>query len=315
LGEISEASAEFQKAGVQMNERSLADSQFLGSFFDDDDFIFTCGYELIGDDAFRFAVPKGTSLEVKRRLLAGYKASQLGCKSIDYVLKMYGSKWDLTSRRTEISRLVSEATSKTRSRVDAITRKIPALRELPDYPGAVAAYVAITRLQSSFKAACLLCEVGLSFEVFCISKLILEQIAWAYAVHSMKDESFSKVPPSKCISQLRSLFPQVGTWYGLINEHSHMGESVIPDLARMEHDHLAIVLRDPQQALVSAFWVLRLADVLGVYVEVIWRPHYATCEFIKQKSPPSLKVRRTSLTELDDFRKRARECLLSPEPK
>ncbi len=285
------------------------------SFFDDDDFVFTCGYELIGDGAFGIAIRKGTSLEDKRRLLAAYKASQLGCKSIDYVLKMYGSQWDLSSKQTETGRLVSEATDKTRNRVDAIIRKLPALREVPEYPAAVAAYVAIMRLQSSFKAACLLCEEGLSFEVFCISKLILEQIAWAYTVHGMTDESFFKVQPSKCVSHLKSLFPKVGVWYGSMNEHSHVDTKVIHSLARVENAHLTIVLRSPQQSLVSAFHVLRLADIYGACAEAIWRRHYTTYEFIKKKVPPGLKARRKSLIELEDFQKRARRCLLHPGSK
>jgi hypothetical protein len=287
----------------------MAPPEFSRSFFDDDDSLFTYGYELIGDEAFRFAVPKGTSSELKRHLLAAYKASQLGCKSIDHVLRLYGSRWDLSSEETEISRLVSEAASKTRSRVDAIIQRVSALPRLPGHVGAVAAYAAIVRLQSSFKAACLLCEVGLSFEVFCISKLILEQIAWAYAVHGVRDESLLRVRPSKCISHLKSLFPEAGTWYGFINEQSHMDAKVIHDIVHVGSGRIEIVLRNQMASLVSASYVLRLADIYGAYSEVIWQPCYTTCEFIRKRAPTRLKSRRRSLDELEDFRRRARECL------
>ena len=263
----------------------------------------------MGDEASGIAVPKGTPLEHKRLLWAAYKASQLGCKSVDYVLRMYGPKWDLSSEDTEISGLVCEATSKIRNRVDVIIQRVPALGELPDHPGAVAAYAAIIRLQSSFKAACLLCEVGLSFEVFCICKLILEQIAWAYGVHKITDESLLKVQPTKCISHLKHLFPKVGIWYGFINERSHMDTKVIRSFVRMENDRFTIVLRSQEQSLLSAFYVLRLADICGAYIEVIWRPYYTSYEFVKKKAPPSLKAHRSSLVELEGFRKRANECL------
>lgn len=291
----------------------MGPAKFSSSFFDDDDSVFTHGYELIGDEAFRFAVPKGTRLELKQRLLAAYKASQLGYKSIDYVLKLYSSEWDLSPEGTEIHRMVSEATSKIRNRVATIIEKTHPLPELPNSPGAVAAYAALVRLQSSFKATCLLCEVGLPFEVFCICKLILEQIAWAYAVHEIKDESLLKVQPSKCISHLKRLFPKVGTWYGFINEQSHIHTKVIGDLVRVESDRIAIILRNQEMSLVSAFYVLRLVDVYGAYTEVVWRPYCAACEFIKKKGPLSLKTRRKTLVELEDFRERACDCLNRPK--
>jgi hypothetical protein len=55
---------------------------------------------------------------------------------------------------------------------------------------------------SPFKAAYGLVRKEYIFETDAVVRLILEQLAWAYAVYSAPDNDVFKVSPTKCITRL-----------------------------------------------------------------------------------------------------------------
>ncbi len=181
---------------------------------EDADFIIQRGCEVFADQCSAFAVPRGSPQELIRYHLAAHKAYFFGYKSIDYVMRAYTDCSNTPADYPESYRLIHDATSKVRDNVEAIGRRGgPILSSLPDRFGFIAAWAALVRLQSSFRAACVLCETVMGFEVFCLAKLILEQIAWAYAVHQIEDDSLYKVKPWDCINPLKRLYPQAGRAY------------------------------------------------------------------------------------------------------
>ena len=266
------------------------------------DFMVQRGYEVIADHLSGFAVPRGSPEDLKRYHMAAHKAFYCRFSSIDYVLKTYGSSWDFSRDHPEVYGLLFEGTSKIRVNVDAIVRKGHGLIDLPNHLGLVMAQSALQRAQSSFKAACLLCEAEMGFEVFCVAKLILEQIAWAYAIHKIDDNSLYRVKPCACISHLKSLFPNVGRMYGYMNEQSHMDPKVIHGFLKVEDENFIVVLRDVNKCLLGCLGLLYLADMYGTCTEIVYGPWCKEFVFItKKKSGIKLKPHRKSQTEIEDF--------------
>ncbi len=268
----------------------------------DADFIVQSGYDVIADGASAFAVPRGSPEELIRCHLAAHKAYYGRYRSIDYVMKKYGKSLSVPEDYAEPIDLIYDGTSKIRSRVKAINRKGRSLRNLPDHFGLFAAGSALMRVEASFLAACVLCETRMGFEVYCLAKLILEQIAWAYAVCEIEDESLYTVKPSNCINRLKRLFPRVGKMYGFINEQAHMDPKTLNEFTRVRDDGILVALRSADKCLLGSLCLLRLADMYGAYMEVIYRMWYTTFEFItKRGSEPELRQRRRSLAEIKAF--------------
>ncbi len=268
----------------------------------DDDFIVQTGYEIISDQASAFAVPRGSPQELIQFHCAAHKAYFNDYSSIDYVLRVYGGAWKTPADYPEPYRLIYDGTSRIRSNVENIVRKGNAIENLPDRFGLVAAEAALFRLQTSFRAACVLCETRMGFEVFCLAKLILEQIAWAYAVYEIEDELLYKVKPSNCINRLKRLYPRVGRMYGFMNDQAHMDPKTISDFTKVDAEGIRVVLRDADKCLLGCWYLLQLTDVYGACTEVIYRRWYTTFEFInKRGTEPKLRSRRKSRAEIKMF--------------
>jgi hypothetical protein len=276
----------------------------------DADFIVQRGYEIVADQFSAFALPRDSPEELVRYHLAAHKAYYLRYNSIDHVLRTYSDCWNDPPAYPEPYELIHEGTSKIRASVDAIVEKRHGLSNLPDHFGLVAAGAALIRAQTSFRAACVLCETGMGFEVFCLAKLVLEQIAWAYAVHKIEDRSLYKVKPPNCINQLKGLFPSAGRLYGLMNEQAHMDPKTIHDFVKLQGDDCLIILRSMDKCLLGCLYLLQLADMYGTYMEVVYRPWYTAFEFINtRRRGPKPKSRRNSLNVLKVYRTKVLQYL------
>ena len=268
----------------------------------DFDFIVQTGFDVVSDQSSAFAVPRGSPQELIRYHCAAHKAYYGRYRSIDHVLRVYGSCWKTPVDYPKPYRLIHSATATVRGSVESIVGKATHPSNLPDCPGLVAAGATLVRLQTSFRAACVLCETRMGFEVFCLAKLILEQIAWAYTVREIEDEWPYKVKPSKCIYRLKSLYPRVGKIYGSINEQAHLDPKKIRDFTETDAQDYLILLRDIDKCLLGCLYLLQLADMYGTCMEVIYRRWYTTFEFIhKRGSEPKLKLRRKSLANIRMF--------------
>lgn len=273
-----------------------------------DDFILDDGYEIVEDLYRGFAVPRDSPEHLKKYMLAAHRTFYSPNKSIDYMLKTYGDSLNVTTKYSSLHKLVYKGTAKVRKRIDEITAKRYKLKDLPDKFGLIAAGAALLRLQSSFKAALFLCDQGMSYESHCISKLILEQIAWAFAVHRIEDRKLYKIQPSKSVNKLKPMFPDIGKTYGRLNEEAHIDTKLIYQLVNFEEDGPLVVLRSMHRSLRSCLMLLQLADIYGVYMELIYKLYYSTFEYINiTGTTAKLNSDRDSLKELKDYRQKIKE--------
>lgn len=228
-------------------------------------------FELIGDDPIRIAVPIDSSPELKRKVLAAAATHFLGQHSMDYVLKKYGSYWDFRLRLSKEQRLVLDMFKSARVQIEQSIQKINEIHNKPDRAGLFAAEAALIRLQTSFRAASLLIKRGFNFEAVNIARLILEQIAWAYSVHELRDERVFKVLPTKSVSNLSRLLPKVGRLYGLLSERAHISPHLAPSFVEFTEQGARITLADGKDSLSIAYILLLLTDAFSVVSEYIVR--------------------------------------------
>ena len=89
--------------------------------------------------------------------------------------------------------------------------------------GELFADVALSRARNTYYVAGLLYREGHMIEGHAMSRLMLEQIAWAFNVCEKKDvEEAKKISPTKAISKLKKKIEPVGKLYGILSTYVHL---------------------------------------------------------------------------------------------
>jgi hypothetical protein len=113
-----------------------------------------------------------------------------------------------------------------RYEVDRVIRELCNGDPRPDRLGLFASEAALVRLKTSFRSTAHVLRERYTFEAAVLSRLILEQIAWAYAVHSLTGKAVFRVIPTKVIGQLKEVFPQAGQLYGMLSTYAHIDPEI-----------------------------------------------------------------------------------------
>ncbi len=259
------------------------------NFFDS--FIFE-GYDLIGDTAFSFAIPKGTPLPLRRRLMAASKSYFMQYASIDYVMKRYGKYWFEDESEDEGHALIPATLSQVAILFDDLRAKHDSLQDLPDHFGLFVAGGALKRLLVSFKMAAFALQHGLYIECNCIMKLMLEQIAWAYAVHQIEDDKLLGVNPTRTISLFKRRIPTAGLLYGILNKTAHLDPKLaVHQLYSFGDNESYIKLTDEPNTLKSLLHLIAVVDMFGVVLETIYRTYFPRLDYIARRSQALKKNR------------------------
>lgn len=141
--------------------------------------------------------------------------------------------------------------------------------EKPDNPSLFAAGAAYVRLQNTFKAYILCLRTGLHFETLAMGRIIVEQLASIYRIYNY-DGNFFKVPPNKCIKNLKKLIPFAGRLYGLLSNKLHIEPESTLDYIKVGDHQLDIVLKDSRQTIQNAHLLLTIYDIFCIVGEYIY---------------------------------------------
>lgn len=231
--------------------------------------------DLIGDPLFTIGVPATAPGEFKRMVFAAAKTYVMGNSSVDYMLRQYGHLWDFgvgpvdefKSLYLEICRFVTNS-------VDEEIQRFTALRKLEDHIGLFAAGTAFLRLQTSFLSACLLLRQHYWLELSCILKLMLEQIAWSYAIRHSEPQTLFATSPTKAVTAFRNFYPTAGQLYGVLNEMSHISPRRTIDYLDFSQEEPQVYLASAQQSARNAYFLLLLVDMYIATSEFIFSDHY-----------------------------------------
>ena len=178
--------------------------------------------EIIGDSHFTVAVPIDAEEDLKRKVLGAVKTHLSGQKSVDYMLRRFGTHWSFPPPDKEIDfpirtlRAVDDT-------VGGIIKLISSGEDRPDHVGLLAAEMALMRLKPTFRSINLLIMQGYAFEAAALCRLILEQYGFAYAAYKIDDtDKILKIKPSKTITNLKKLIPYSGRLYGVLSSKAHI---------------------------------------------------------------------------------------------
>lgn len=142
--------------------------------------------------------------------------------------------------------------------------------------GVFGASLVLERLPSSFFSAHLLYRLGHKYEGHAVSRLILEQIAWAYAACKSDDMEFIEaISPTQSVGVLKRFLPSMGRLYGFLSLKTHIDYASHEEFLGVAGDKNCVRHARPDFK-EYAETVLALADAHSV----VWE--YSQAEYIDE---------------------------------
>lgn len=254
--------------------------------------------------------PERTALH--ENMHAAIVASTFGLSSIDYAKRKYcrsEKKPQHHPPKSEPSHVYINAYLACKQYVWRMVEKIKTDGLPQPSNGVFGASLVLERLPYSFFSAHILYRLGHRYEGHAVARLILEQIAWAYAAYTMDDlEDIDRIVTTKSISRLKSFVPETGILYGFLSDKTHIDYRNHPEFIQTDTGKNVIVYAQPvfkEYAIV----MLNLADLFGIVWEVSQLDYLAEVEAIRvsgddialNPSRPFLVEKQKLLEEFDEI--------------
>jgi hypothetical protein len=201
---------------------------------------------------------------------AAVVASTLRLSSIDYARRRYLPSHEIQEPSEEDSPRAAYTTAycSAKAYMSHLTEKLRTTGRPDPSVGVFGASLVLERLASSFFCAHFLYRMGHKYEGHAVARLILEQIAWAYAAHQSDDLDFvEKIETTRSIGALKHFVPEAGRLYGFLSTKTHIDYSSHMEFLRVE-DGKNVVLHAQPHYEEYAEVILLLADIFGLVWEV-----------------------------------------------
>jgi hypothetical protein len=246
--------------------------------------------------------PAGINVNLYENVQAAVLASLLDIRSIDYAKKKYYHARPKTSKRNQSAR--SKYIAAYKSAKEQIEEEIAKVNGEPESLGIFGASIVLRRLVSSFFSAHLLYSLGHEYEAHAISRLILEQIAWAYTAYPFDDIRYIKrIAPTKAITGLQKVAPDSGRLYGFLSKKTHIDYDSHSEFIDIQG---GMILLSQDQYYDYANIILTLADLFCIIWEITQFDFMSGQEFVEKKGTafvikqnrPFLKIIRKHLNAM-----------------
>jgi hypothetical protein len=167
--------------------------------------------------------------------------------------------------------------------------RIGNIPRVPDQHGVFAAQNALVRLQSSYFAACALMRQYLWVEFACILKLILEQLAWSYAVRDLEGPKLFATKPSN----------------GFLNHTAHISPNLTAEYIEFGMRVPTVFLASAKYAARCAYFLLLTTDIYLLVSEFVHEQYYVSFNHLRPTKRGAVsRERRKFLSEIMRFRRR-----------
>lgn len=228
-------------------------------------------FESIGYGLYSALIPnRDFDSQLRENIEAAVTASWFGLSSIDYAKKKYCSV-EIIPDNARSPRPVEkyiQAYMSSKGYIETIQSKASPDIANTELLGTFGAAIALSRLQYSFFSAHILYQLGHQYEAHAVSRLILEQIAWAYAASSLNNlDDIKRLVTTKCISNLKELNQNYGKLYGILSTKVHIDYENHREFLHIENGQNVILLNHADYA-EYAFVILTLADLFGIVWEI-----------------------------------------------
>lgn len=221
--------------------------------------------------------------DVRNNVQAALLASTLSLASVDYAKRRYCDVRTKVKADPLVQAYV-RAYFATKMYVERVRRKLRTVGLPAPSAGVFTAAMVLERLPASFFCAHLLYRLGHRFEGHAISRLILEQIAWAYAAHSHTEvDEIESIEPNRAISELKRFAPDTGRLYGFLSDKTHIDYSSHLEFVSIEGGKNVVWHAYPRY-LEFAEVVLSLGDLYGLVWEL--------SQFTYVKNPEAVELRK-----------------------
>lgn len=145
--------------------------------------------------------------------------------------------------------------------------------------GAVFSEVALRRAEGTFFAAGLLFRTGHLFEARALARMILEQVAFSYAIRNAVDvDEALGISVTGSISALKSLYPGVGRLYGALSSETHLGLDKHHRVLDFSKGDVRVRQTHGIESYYSGLILLDLADCWSVVYEITQQEYMDTLE-------------------------------------
>ncbi|MBI5204594.1 MAG: hypothetical protein HZA11_06725 [Nitrospirae bacterium] len=242
-------------------------------------------------------------------IYAAIVASTLRLSSIDYARSQY-CKRILDDEDEPDSSLSLKYVNAYKSAKDymekLIDRLSPEGKDEPSY-GIFGASLVLERLQSTLFGAHLMYSLGNRYEGHAVSRLMLEQIAWAYEAFTLDDlDKVKKIVTTKAISKLTKFIPWCGRLYGFLSQKTHIDYENHIEFLRTENGK-NVILHGQAAHYEYAQVILCLADLFGIVWEM------SQFHYLKETEAVQFRKGIYSARENRPFRKTIEHHLLDIE--
>jgi hypothetical protein len=187
-----------------------------------------------------------------------------------------------------------------------LVQRFLAIRAKNNHHGFFAARSALLRLQTSFRVACLLLRQYARVELACILKLIIEQIAWSYAVRHLEGDPLFRMAPTKAVGLLKAFYPNASKMYGLLNKTSHISPEQTVEYLEFSTQHPGVYLTSARHTAKCGYFLLLLLDLYLLVSEYVHHLHYRSryVSIDSKKGEMLTKPNKKLLSKIERFRKR-----------
>lgn len=230
--------------------------------------------EFIGNSRMVLGVPFDAPEEFKQRVWAAAQSYAAGNRSMDYFYKRYG---DIATfpRPTEERRKLSSTLRQCGYEVERVVSQLANGVERRSYLGLFAAESALLRLSVSFEYASFLLMQGTVYESAALLRLCLEQVAWAYDVHLLDDDTLFEKNPTKSVSSLKKLDERAGKLYSLLSDYTHIQPKLQRGYLDFSGEYTTVIFRDYAAALKLSELHAQLVDLYVITSERISHEYFS----------------------------------------
>jgi len=251
--------------------------------------------ELIGNNLFTVGVPVDADPEFKAYVFAAGATHSSGNRSVDNMLRRHCDSW-VKRFEDERSSDVRGVQSLRKVILEKASGRSMALAAL-DLNGNVnygvrAAANAQIRLESTFRAALQLVQLGYAFESEAVIRLGLEQVAWTYAIRNLATPGeVEATSGTGWIPNLKEVIPGAGRIYGRLSNLAHVSPATHSRFVAHSDGQTMIRIKAPAAAMESLLLLIILLDAFLVISERCFGSNGITCESIDPNTGKLLEER------------------------
>jgi hypothetical protein len=110
---------------------------------------------------------------------------------------------------------------------------------------------------------------GFLYEASALMRVVLEQIAWAWAIHKRDDDGIFSVSSTKSVSALKSIIKTAGKKYSILSDYTHINPDLQHQYIDFSDEYAAVVHRQHERSAQMAVNLGYLVDNYRVVTERI----------------------------------------------